>query len=267
MVVLGKALGFGRPRVQAARPAVEAHARDEPTVVLDASFISVVDQFHVYVGHGAVIKEVATSPVSAVETHARISEPVVDSAIETDVRSPIAGVPEIESVIEPPVARRPEQTDLGRLDPRAGDPKVAIISPRPITWDPDESRFRANRLLVNRQYRWSDPNGHAETDLRPGVNRHRQHTAKKNHETNNACDTHDSHLPGDCWAGWRAEANALGSGRGEPHSTLKNTRMQRKSQTISLSHLNSTIYFNPSRVCRTDVRSLPGFKIRNIPEF
>jgi hypothetical protein len=80
--------------------------------------------------------------------------------------------------------------------------------------------------------------------LRSGLNRYRQHAAKKNHETKNARDTHDSHLSGDCGAGRRAGANAVSSMCREPHPTLKNTRTQVKSRTISLSHLNSAIYFN-----------------------
>jgi len=63
---------------------------------------------HVYISDRAVVEEGATSPLSAVEADAAVSEAIVDAAVEADMWAPIAPVPAIEAIREGPVARSPQ---------------------------------------------------------------------------------------------------------------------------------------------------------------
>src|SRR4029077_6189127 len=87
---------------------------------------------HVHVSDRAVVEEGATSPLSAVEANAAVSEAVVDAAVEAHMRAPITRVPAIEAARERPVARSPQHPHR-RNHPCARDPVIAVVvTPRPI---------------------------------------------------------------------------------------------------------------------------------------
>ena len=76
----------------------------------------VVDIRHVgdiHIGHRAVIEELAAAPFSAHESFSEESEPVVDAAIETNVRAPIAGIPNIEAIVPTPISGGPQIAHFG----------------------------------------------------------------------------------------------------------------------------------------------------------
>src|SRR5271157_4071379 len=137
-----------RPRFDTAG-AVEA---DVPRVVHDDGAVVDVGHIgHVHVDHRAVVEEGSASPLAAEETYAAVSEAVVNSAVEANMRPPVASVPAVEAASETPIARSPEHADR-RDHPCAGDPIVAAyVIPRPITRGPEISRTRANGLRINRQ--------------------------------------------------------------------------------------------------------------------
>src|SRR6202040_2305407 len=81
---------------------------------------------------GAVVPEAAAAPVSTVEADAEVAEAVVDAAVVADVGSPIAGVPEVATVVVAPVAGRPESSGVGRGDPCALNPFVTVTGPGPV---------------------------------------------------------------------------------------------------------------------------------------
>src|ERR1035438_9820607 len=85
--------------------AVEGHVR---VIHHDGPIVDVRHVMHVHVHHRAVVEEGAASPLSASEAYAAVSEAVVDSAVEANVRPPIAPVPAIEATRKAPIARRPE---------------------------------------------------------------------------------------------------------------------------------------------------------------
>ena len=104
----------------------------------------------------AVVEEVPTSPVSAGIAGANVAESVIHAAVETDVRSPIARIPDIDPFMPTPIARRPEQADRRRRRPRAGHPEVAVRAVGPIAGRPDITVAGTRRLLINRQRRRGD---------------------------------------------------------------------------------------------------------------
>src|SRR5882724_6998404 len=65
------------------------------SAVDDGRVVSVAHDCDVYVGHRAVVVVGAVSPVAAEEADAGIAETVIDSAVVTDFRSPVAGNPDI----------------------------------------------------------------------------------------------------------------------------------------------------------------------------
>jgi hypothetical protein len=82
---------------------------------------------------GAVVHEGVTTPVPAFEAGTVISEAVVDTTVETDVPSPIAGVPKISAVVPAPIARCPKEAYFRRLHPRPGHPVIGAVIPGPVT--------------------------------------------------------------------------------------------------------------------------------------
>src|ERR1700733_11793308 len=95
MVFAGETLFIGaRSAVDTARPAVE---RD--MVIIDDRVLLHHGPVLVDVGHvngteiccGTVVGENATAPLTAEESNAAVSETIVHTAIEADVRPPIAG--------------------------------------------------------------------------------------------------------------------------------------------------------------------------------
>src|SRR5271156_6048858 len=87
-----------------------------------SGFVHVMNHGDVYVGHSAVVKEVAVVPAPAFKPVAEVSETIVDSAVETYGRTPVAVVPNKTAAAPTPVPRRPEETYFWGFDPRAGHP-------------------------------------------------------------------------------------------------------------------------------------------------
>lgn len=136
-VVLARSGHFRRVRTSIDSPGATVEADVADMHVVNARVVRVVDDVDVYVGHGAVIEEMAAGPIAAEEAGAWIAEAIVDAAVEADMRPPIAGIPDIEAVIPAPIAGSPEKADNGRLNPRAGNPIIAVITVGPITRSPD----------------------------------------------------------------------------------------------------------------------------------
>src|SRR6266481_178184 len=144
------------------------------SVVDDGRVVSVAHDCDVYVGHRAVVVVGAVSPVAAEEADAGIAETVIDSAVVTYFRSPVAGMPYIEIVFPSPVPGSPEQTDFRRLHPGARDPEIAVRAIGPISGNPDIAGFRADGLNIHRQRRRTNPNRNANNNLRSGLSWDRQ---------------------------------------------------------------------------------------------
>jgi hypothetical protein len=83
-----------------------------------------------------VVPEVAAAPVSAEEAGAEVAEAVVNATVVTDGRAPVACVPKVAASAVTPVARGPESANVGRGDPGAVDPFIAVAGPGPVAGSP-----------------------------------------------------------------------------------------------------------------------------------
>jgi hypothetical protein len=101
----------------------------------------------------AVICKLAVVPTSTLITRVAITETVVDAAVKTDMRAPIAGVECVAAAAITPVSRGPQETDLRRQNPGAGNPKISFVTVGLITRDPYVVLLRNGRLYVDRQFR------------------------------------------------------------------------------------------------------------------
>jgi hypothetical protein len=85
--------------------------------IADVIGIGVMDGVAIYMGHVGVVHEVAVIPVAALVPCAVIAVAVIHSAIEADVRPPVAVVEQIAVVIEAPIAGRPQSAAVRREHP------------------------------------------------------------------------------------------------------------------------------------------------------
>jgi hypothetical protein len=138
-----------RARVDPTMPAVVADVVIR-SVVNDGLVVDVVNVRDIYVIHGAVVIEASVSPISALIADTPIAEAVVDAAVKTDIRAPVAIVPGISVTTPTPIAGRPQQTNLGSHHPRTRHPEVTFLSIRPVAGRPQIAVSRGHRLRVQR---------------------------------------------------------------------------------------------------------------------
>jgi hypothetical protein len=99
-----------RTRGHSAASAVEGNVR---AIVYDhRPVIDIGDVGDIHIGHRAVVEESAAAPFTAGETFAEVSETVINAAIESDVRTPIAGIPKIDAAVPTPVSRSPQKANF-----------------------------------------------------------------------------------------------------------------------------------------------------------
>ncbi len=163
-VVSRRLLHCSRPRRYSARSAVKAGVVvDHRAVVVDDRrvVVGIVNDGRVrgiHVGHRAVVLIHVTAPPAADETDTTVATPVINTAVESNVRAPVAGIPDIEAFSPTPIARGPQHANYRRLNPGSGNPVVAVLPVRPISGLPNVAGIGWRRLQVHRQRRWSDTN-------------------------------------------------------------------------------------------------------------
>jgi hypothetical protein len=149
-----------RPHPGTAGTAIVAHVGrvvDDDGLVVDVGDRRVRD-----VVDAAVVEESAAAPIAALVADAGIAIAIGDAAVEADFRTPIAFMKGIDAVVPAPISWRPQQLRFRRQRPRARYPVVArIVIPGPIAGRPDVARGRDGRLIVNRQRRWRDIDSYA----------------------------------------------------------------------------------------------------------
>src|SRR6202011_1801081 len=92
----------------------------EGPVVVDVGDIHVRDM-----GKRTIVEELAIAPVPTGEADSKIAAAIVDAAIEADMRSPVAGIPDEVVIHKSPVARGPEQSRFRGEHPCARHPVIA----------------------------------------------------------------------------------------------------------------------------------------------
>ena len=162
--VHGGLLGCGRTSIDSASAAVVAHTTD--IVVNDGLVVNVVNVGNVDIVHRAVVVESPVIPVSAFIPDAAVSKTIIDAAVEANVLTPVAVVPQVSVIVPTPVPGGPEIAGFGSHHPCAGHPEVAFVAISPIARRPDIAFGWRDRLGVNGQCRGSDRDRHAK--LREG---------------------------------------------------------------------------------------------------
>jgi hypothetical protein len=118
----------------------------------------------VYVHDRRVVEELSPLPVSALEASAHVSESIKNATVEADLFSPVASVPDVNTVAPSPISRSPQETNFGRENPRAWNPVVIaiVIVPSPIAGRPQIAWARTDGLYVHRQKRRRNNDRHAD---------------------------------------------------------------------------------------------------------
>ena len=137
-----------RSYLYATRSAIETDAGFASATAANGVFVDVSFDVDVDVVDRAVVVKVAATPITALVPKTDVAETVVDAAIVADVPPPVAAVEAIAVMPEAPVARSPESTLVGSLDPRARNPVVAHWSKGPIAGRPDVVVAGILRLVV-----------------------------------------------------------------------------------------------------------------------
>src|SRR6185312_12567210 len=114
--------------------------------VMDHTVVDAVD--------GAVVVEDVAVPVAALISEAVVAVPIVDAAVVADMAAPIAVVPAVAAAEEAPVAGCPESAVVGRGNPDAGDPVVAVGAVVPVAGGPYVVGVGGGGLFVVGQGGW-----------------------------------------------------------------------------------------------------------------
>ena len=130
--------------------------------------VNIVDGVLIHVVYRCVVEEMSTLPPPAIITVTEVAVAIVDPAIETYRRAPVAVIKEKPAAAPTPIARSPKVADFRSHHPSARHPVIFTV-PSPIARRPDITVAGTNRLIVNGQLRRSD--GYRYADLRKGSRR------------------------------------------------------------------------------------------------
>jgi len=122
-------------------------------IVDHCGVVGVVNVGDVHVIHRAVVFELSVVPAATLITFTAVTEAVIDPAIETDLRTPVAFIESKSAATPAPIAWSPEETGLRSHDPRTWHKEVTAVTVRPVARCPEITLGRDGRLLVHRQRR------------------------------------------------------------------------------------------------------------------
>src|SRR4029453_2669630 len=123
-------LGFRSSRAVEARPAAGSFHR---------SFVGVGvgDYGRIHPVHRGIVVEGVPDPSAAIVTMAAVAVTVIDSTVEAYGRAPVTLVKSVEPIVPSPISGGPEETDRRGINPRAGNPVVAVTIPSPVARRPN----------------------------------------------------------------------------------------------------------------------------------
>src|SRR5205807_4961023 len=148
--------------------AVAAVVTDVGLVMNDyGRVVDVVNDRLVYIVHGAVVEKAVVIPTSACVAFSKITEAIIDPAVETNHWTPVTLIEDKTLASPTPITRSPQEPDFRRHHPRAGHPIIVIevVTIGPVTGCPNESIFRTERLLIDRQRGRGEVNDDPHADL------------------------------------------------------------------------------------------------------
>jgi hypothetical protein len=127
---------------------------DAGVVVDNDSAVVDVGDVDVDAVDGAVVVEVVAVPIAAVIADTGVTEAIVDSTVEANMKTPEAAVEAVSSAVEAPVAGGPERPVVRRGAPCAGNPIIAGGAPVPVAGSPDVIGRGGHGLVVDGEWRW-----------------------------------------------------------------------------------------------------------------
>ena len=93
--------------------AIEARSNIRPSVNHGPILIHVMHDNAIHIQHRGVVGKPSALPAPANKPNTAITKPIVDAAIKTDMRPPVAGMEQVRSTAPAPVSRSPQQADRG----------------------------------------------------------------------------------------------------------------------------------------------------------
>jgi hypothetical protein len=134
LLVQHREFGRCRPNIESAGATGIAHSGS--SVIRDVVVVDIVNDRGIHIVDGAVVVERTSVPIAALIAAAHITEPIIDTAIVANVRTPIPMAPEIAPANERPIRRRPERADVRSNDPCSRNPVITAGSVSPVTGSP-----------------------------------------------------------------------------------------------------------------------------------
>src|SRR5579864_2359822 len=145
-----------RPRT-GVNPTIAAVIADavHRSVVDHRGVVNVVDVGDVHVVHRTVVVKLSVLPTPTFIALAKISVAVIDPAIETYLRTPVAVVEDISVAAPTPIGWSPEQARFRSHHPCPRHPVVIveIVSVSPVPGCPEIALAGTKRLLVDGEFR------------------------------------------------------------------------------------------------------------------
>src|SRR6202011_1476386 len=148
-----------------ADPAIAAVVTDMGLVVIDyGRVVHVVNDSLINIVHGAVVEKAVVVPTPAFVAFSKITEAIIDPAVETNHRTPIAVIENKTLAAPTPVTRSPQEANFRRHHPSARHPVVIIeiVAIGPVAGCPNVAVLRTKGLLIDRQRGRSERNQHAD---------------------------------------------------------------------------------------------------------
>ncbi len=119
-------------------------------VVHHGARVGIADVEDTDVGDGTVVHEPVMVPVAALVAFTVVAVAIGNPAVVADVWSPVALVEAEDGADEAPPAGRPEGAGIGRRNPDAGHPVVALLGVAPVAGGPEIAGLGAFGLIVLR---------------------------------------------------------------------------------------------------------------------
>src|SRR5690348_9991623 len=141
----------GRARGDSAHSPVVAHVVHRDVIHDDGLVVDIRNVGHVV--HGSVVEKGSAIPISALIAEAAVAVTVVNAAVESNHRTPVALMKHKDAIRPAPIARRPEETGFGHEYPRTGHPEVTIVSVSPVSGRPNVALAGTKGLHIHRQRR------------------------------------------------------------------------------------------------------------------
>ncbi len=128
--------------------------------------IGIMNHGCIYPGNRSIVTKMAAIPLAPAIPYTTITKPIVNPAIKSNMRTPIAAMPAIGTTGPAPIARSPQKSYGRRRRPVTWHPVISIsIIPGPISRYPEIPVHRTKWLLIDRYGRRCNMYRNSNADL------------------------------------------------------------------------------------------------------